>query len=809
MLLHISTLKRIFICAVMLCGVASKSVEAETLVLRSVSDGYIRTTQSANLANNERNHLFLVGDTAQVGDYLRSVLTFDLNRPELVGAKIINAELVLEVSDQDKGAGSSSSTVEQLNLHALDQVFDESTVDWIRFNRESKWNRLGGDFGPSLALINVNASEAESGRMFTLGGKALAAAVQASIGAKGAWLLKLAEENQNRSIFRFKSSKSRLVIDYEPSPAVAAAVAALREPLPGQPGIPVEGVTPVPGYPEAPESSNYYLIAGGHSVEVKSEPYDFDVVMFTMRDEPVLVDVMVQGDFTEFSVKPDRHNLKATRVQNAIRFTLDEPVKLVVQIPGRKPLAIIATPEEVDVPSPEDANVLYFKPGVTYAGVIRPQSGQTVYFAPGALVRGRIEATAVQNVKVLGRGILDTSGYALRNKKLHGILFDHAENIKVDGIGVRSNDTWWQTLFLNSINVEVSQMNLFGIGVNTDGVDIDAVKNFVVRDTFIRAEDDGLGWHSLDAATNGEIITENALAENVVIWNTGAGNGIRIGASMEAQLWRNITIRNVDILQHAGAGIYSDFSDWAWMDNLRFENIVIEKPSKPIRFYIDETRYSNSTGYLDERGHFDRLLFENVRMNGGQIRLSGYDATHRINGVRFNNCVNDGIPVDSLDQITVNDFVTDIDFNKPLPPELPVAEGTYEAEYCESRTNGVPQYIADMPNASHGRIRVFEARGAGDFIEHDLTVPSAGEYEFALLVRTSPEGGLAELSINGKVIGPKIDLYSSRPDFRVVDCGELQFGSAGLLELRLTSTGKHARSRGYRMELDVIQLKVK
>ena len=153
--------------------------------------------------------------------------------------------------------------------------------------------------------------------------------------------------------------------------------------------------------------------------------------------------------------------------------------------------------------------------------------------------------------------------------------------------------------------------------------------------------------------------------------------------------------------------------------------------------------------------------------------------------------------------------MTDIDFNKPLPPELPVVAGTYEAEDCESRTNGVPQYIADMPNASHGRIRVFEARGEGDFIEHDLRVPSAGEFDLALLVRTSPEGGLAKLSLNGNVIVEEIDLYSSRPDFKVVDCGELTFGTAGLLELRLTSTGKHHRSHGYRIELDAIQLKAK
>tara|TARA_B100001971_G_scaffold215121_1_gene257878 strand:- start:19846 stop:20259 length:414 start_codon:yes stop_codon:yes gene_type:complete len=132
---------------------------------------------------------------------------------------------------------------------------------------------------------------------------------------------------------------------------------------------------------------------------------------------------------------------------------------------------------------------------------------------------------------------------------------------------MRSFDTWWQSLFLNTINAEVAHVNFFGVGMNTDGVDIDAVKNFLVRDSFLRVEDDGLGWHALDAEANGEMITENAVADNLVIWNTKWGNGIRVGSSMEAQLWRDITIRNVDILKRAGCGIISDFSDWAWLDN--------------------------------------------------------------------------------------------------------------------------------------------------------------------------------------------------------------------------------------------------
>lgn len=119
----------------------------------------------------------------------------------------------------------------------------------------------------------------------------------------------------------------------------------------------------------------------------------FDVAMWTMGDAPVLVDVMLKESF------------------------------------------------EQNVPSPDDPNVLYFKPGLTIAGVIQPKSDQVVYLAPGALVQGRIEAKNVRSVRVMGRGLLETEGYSVRNEQLHGILFDQARNVTVEGIGVRSYDT--------------------------------------------------------------------------------------------------------------------------------------------------------------------------------------------------------------------------------------------------------------------------------------------------------------------------------------------------------------------------------
>ncbi|MDQ3813381.1 MAG: hypothetical protein M3347_05465 [Armatimonadota bacterium] len=426
-------------------------------------------------------------------------------------------------------------------------------------------------------------------------------------------------------------------------------------------------VVPVPAIPDTPASALYIVKVNGQDVAVNDESrYDFHTAAFTMSGT-VTVEITATDDVKSWTVRPLRHKITPALNGKTITFSLSSPLKLVVQAGDKMPLALLATPLETKVPKEGDPDVIYFGPGAHEPGVIQPRSGQTIYLAPGALVKGRIEAREVKNVAVRGRGILNSDGYSIRKEKTAGILFHKSSNITVEGIGHRSG-TWWQSLFLLTDDVEVSHMNLFGKTVNTDGIDIDGVKRLVARHCFIRCEDDGFGWHALDAKANGEPVTEDCLAEDCVIWNTSAGNGLRVGASMETQLFQNITFRNIDVLQHAGAAIYSDHSDWAWCKNIRFENFVDETSKQTIGIIIAKTRYSNNTGYKDERGHYDGLHFINVTSPGGKIELKGYDENHLIDNVTFQNCTIGDNLIDSMDDITANAFVRNVSFNKPVTP---------------------------------------------------------------------------------------------------------------------------------------------
>jgi hypothetical protein len=413
-----------------------------------------------------------------------------------------------------------------------------------------------------------------------------------------------------------------------------------------------------------PPSALYKLRVNGREIRTSDESrFGFHTAAFTMSG-PVTVEITLPAGAAKPVIRPRRHQLEPEFRDGKATFTLSEPLNLVVQSGNLLPLALFATPAETGVPRPDDPNVRYFGPGWHGAGVIRPRSGETIYLAEGALVEGRIEAKGVTGVRVCGRGVLDAGQYSVREDKTPGILFEKCSDIRVEGIGLRGG-SWWQVLFLLTDDSEVSWMNILGVTVNTDGIDLDGVRNFVARDCFIRCEDDGFGWHAVDARRNGEPPTENCLAENCVIWNTRWGNALRVGASMETQLFRNITFRNIDVLEHANAAIRSDHSDWATCENIRFENFIDETPKRLIEIVIARTRYSNDNGYRDERGRFQGLHFKNVHGAGGDIVLAGHDATHGIDDVTFENCSTGGKPIRSLADITANEFVRGVLFTKP------------------------------------------------------------------------------------------------------------------------------------------------
>ena len=137
----------------------------------------------------------------------------------------------------------------------------------------------------------------------------------------------------------------------------------------------------------------------------------------------------------EVTIRPLNNEIAFRQVQNTIFFSLDKPRYLSVEFNGDRlhNLHLFANPMEKEVYSGEAKGVMFFGPGVHRPkdlpnNQIRVPSNTTVYLAPGAVLKAKLLVDNAENVRIIGRGILD--------HPVRGIEITDSENVLVDGITV-------------------------------------------------------------------------------------------------------------------------------------------------------------------------------------------------------------------------------------------------------------------------------------------------------------------------------------------------------------------------------------
>ena len=253
---------------------------------------------------------------------------------------------------------------------------------------------------------------------------------------------------------------------------------------------------------------------------------------------------------------------------------------------------------------------------------------------------------------------------------------------------------------------------------------LDGCRNYTANNCFILTNDDCICPHALNAAGNGEPLSDNYRFEDMVLYNVLSGNGIRIGASFETERCTNWLFKNIDVLTHSGAAIISDHSDWATMENLWFVNFYDEQAhNKTIDFFIDSTRYSCFTGYKSGRGNMDKLRFVNLQSPGGEIRIRGFDASHTFNDISFANCRIGNNKIDDINDIAVNEFVTNVSFSDEMMEYQPVGIIATTTEII----NAPEELILDN-NSDKSRFVGFEyVTGKQGFVNENFHITSVPE----------------------------------------------------------------------------------
>lgn len=380
------------------------------------------------------------------------------------------------------------------------------------------------------------------------------------------------------------------------------------------------------------------------------------VALFSMGG-PVSVTVQFSGVALEsVTVRPLSLNITPFVKGDTAQFILKEPAAVTVeynnQVKGA--LHLFASAPETDIPDKNDPNVIYYGPGVHEAGLIEPKSGQTVYLAGGCVLRGYIQAGGVENVRILGRGIIDGSQYDRWDDTVVPINFTECKNISIEGITILDPAAWTVNLY-KCDTVTVDGIHIVAARSNSDGITTQSCQNVTARNCFVRGWDDNLVVKGYD----GNVKT--ILFENCVLW-TDLAQSCEVGYETRADVMEDITFRNITVLHNFHKPVMSVHnSDNALVKNVRFENITVEDAQMGegdgARLLIELTTTKSQWSKSAARGNIRGVVFDNIKVLSGKdtsIRIFAFNKDFTIDDVLFRNMEILGRRITALDDIRLN-----------------------------------------------------------------------------------------------------------------------------------------------------------
>jgi pectate lyase len=369
-------------------------------------------------------------------------------------------------------------------------------------------------------------------------------------------------------------------------------------------------------------------------------PQDASMVMFEMTG-PVEVSVKKNnGDVRRVEVRPNAEGVAARLVGSTAFFRLDKPTRLSIEFDGDRlhNLHLFGEQPQPVLPA-AGPGVIRFDPGVHVppkgqTGFKIP-SNSTVVIAGGALVQGMIEIRDVENVRVIGHGIID--------RPERGIMIERSRGVVVDGPTV-INPKHYTVFCGQSSDLEIRNLKSFSASSWSDGLDFMSCSNVRIDRVFMRNSDDTIAIYGGRWDYKGD--ARKYRVTNSVLW-ADIAHAINIGGHGSvggAEVLEDIEFRNIDVLGHdEDDRMYQGVMSIGDADNNVVRNVLFED------FRIDDIqegmllnfrvlynpKYSHAPG-----GGIEGVTVRNVHFKGGDINRSvigGFAADRKVRNVVIDN----------------------------------------------------------------------------------------------------------------------------------------------------------------------------
>lgn len=421
-------------------------------------------------------------------------------------------------------------------------------------------------------------------------------------------------------------------------------------------------VFPHPFTQESPRAKSPAATANGHALFV----FQSATLPFTACSAagPVRIEVNVEGvHFAKAAVKPLRLGIVPEVDGASIRFTIERPMDVLLELDDRPALFIFCSGHEQPDVTPGQPRVHYFAAGrVHEAGEIEIGSGETVYIEAGAVLRGCIHARDARGIRIAGQGVLDGSFFKRgKGTARHPILLEHCEDVVIEGITIIDPSRW--TCRMDSCRgVRISGLREITRGGGSDGIDVVSCTDVLIERCFLCTGDDAIVIKAIDvhAADGWNTDIDNIVVNGCSLLVMDCGSALEIGHELRTASVRNITFRDCDILAVHGHGAAMSIraGDRAIVSDVRYENIRVDHYyAHLVDFRVMRSRYNRDP----QRGQIRTVHLKNVRVkqspyNAGYSTslIGGYNAEHTVEGVVFEDVYLDDEKVMCGDQLDLH-----------------------------------------------------------------------------------------------------------------------------------------------------------
>ena len=358
---------------------------------------------------------------------------------------------------------------------------------------------------------------------------------------------------------------------------------------------------------------------------------------------------------------------------HTVTFTITEPDTYTVMFNGapERAVHIFANPLEEDVPDFEDENVIYIGPGEWNMGTIALEEGQTLYVAGGAVVYGRVLAEGVNDVTIMGRGIIDGSKFPgwKAQAPFVSVEINACKNVNVKDI-ILLNPNCWVCQGYETENLVIDGLKIISCRPNGDGITLQSCRNAEVKNGFVRSWDDSL------VVKNYYRNSKNISFTNMQLW-TDFAQSMEIGyetnkGNMEDSSITEITFEDICVLHNYHKPVISLHNgDDAVVSDIVFRDITVEDAQMGsgdgdvMPYLIDmNIAQSGSWSTTENRGVIENVLIENVNVLSGKFnpsRINGYDEEHKVSNVTISNLTILGEKIESGEegQFEINEETTE------------------------------------------------------------------------------------------------------------------------------------------------------